>query len=901
VPLPCLDENTIVAFAEGRLDAPAVAQVDDHLATCPDCRRLAAAGLALRTRDRSKETATQADATVAVPRGVGTLPRGTVVGRYTLLELAGRGGMGEVYAAFDPEMDRRVALKILAERRHHESRAKARLLREARALAKLSHPNVVAVHELGTFGDRVFVAMEFVDGPTLKAWLDDRPRSIPEILAAFTQAARGLAAAHAVGLVHRDFKPDNVMIARDGAARVLDFGLVRRVGDEPRATWADGDIPTDAPVEGETASDVTAVLQLTKSGAILGTPRYMAPEQLRAAALDARTDQFSFCVTLYEALYGEPPFGNGRLSQVIPEVLAGRVRPAPAKSAVPAWLRRVIVRGLSVDPDARWPSMQALVAALNREPTRRWRRLALAGAVGMVALSVVTLARGSRGDAAVCRGGPPRIAGAWEPPARAGVARARHDAARSAILSSGATAAPDIWDRLEVLLDRYAVRWLEMYDDACRATHFRHEQTAAVLDLRMACLDERRTALGALTSLLGHADRDVTVNAINAANALPLLDSCGDITALQTAVAPPADEPTRRKANDLRKRAADAKALFDTGKKREAVVQMKGLIVEAELLGYKPLLGELLTSRAAFRGGAGFLPEGVTEAEEAVWTDLAAARDDLAAEAAINLVGMEGVYRARPAASARWSKLAQALLERAGGSHDLLWAWLLQNEAVIDMRSTPNEGVLERLRRSIALKEKVLGPQHPDVAHGLNSIAEALHRMGKNSDALSFNAQALRLFTKAYGPRSTEACAAGANRGEYLVALGRSDEALPILTEAVGCWATQNGPDSQFGAYPLTDLGLALLSLEHPRPVDAVRTLEHALRAREAHEPDPRLVAETRFAMAQALWTADSDRKRAVGLATKAAAAYARENDTANARTVTTWLGEHATGKKQRE
>jgi serine/threonine protein kinase/tetratricopeptide (TPR) repeat protein len=271
------------------------------------------------------------------------LARGQVVGRYVVSDVLGAGGMGTVYAAHDPELDRTIALKLL----HHQS-GQARLLREAKALARLSHPNVVTAHDVGTFDGRVFLAMEFVDGLTLRQWLQQRRRTWREIVNVFLHAARGLAAAHASSVVHRDFKPDNVLIGKDARVRVLDFGLAGQAG-----AWRPDDAIEPPPTP--TATDAP----LTRTGTVMGTPAYMAPEQHLALATDARTDQFSFCVALWEALYGKRPFQASTLAQLSREMKADPPV-VPNVSDVPAWLPRILLRGLSFDPDARFPSMDAL-------------------------------------------------------------------------------------------------------------------------------------------------------------------------------------------------------------------------------------------------------------------------------------------------------------------------------------------------------------------------------------------------------------------------------------------------------------------------------------------------------------------------------------------------------------
>jgi hypothetical protein len=587
------------------------------------------------------------------------LERGAAIGRYTILALVGKGGMGEVYAAYDPELDRKVALKLLlGARTGGDGRSQARLLREAKAIAKLSHGNVVVVHDAGAFQDRVFVAMEFVDGRTAKDWLAEAPRSRREILEVFTAAARGLAAAHAAGLVHRDFKPHNVMVGKDGGVRVMDFGLAREIGGAGE-DGADGPVPA-APA----GPEVTG--RLTHTGEIVGTPLYMAPEQFLGSATDERTDQFSFCVALYQALYGAHPFGGGEsVQEILGRVVAGEVQAPAGKHDVPAWLRRVLLRGLNVDPAGRWPSMHALIEALGRDPARARRRwAAIAGVAILVAAAAATLLRGPRRAEAMCQGGPARLAGAWDPPGAS--ARPRAAAVEAAFTATGLASAAEQWKRVGGLLDRYANEWLGMYRDACEATEVRGEQSAETLDLRMACLDQRRMALGALTDILRVADEAVVPAAVDAANALPSLATCADIRLLRAGVEPARDAATRARVDGLRQRLAVAKALHDTGQRPRALAEAEVLEREARALGDRPLLAEVLSTTGHFQSGS---ETGIARLTEAALTALAVKRDDLAAEAGAELETLVGHDPQRHEEGEYWARFTRAVLDRMGPGH----------------------------------------------------------------------------------------------------------------------------------------------------------------------------------------------------------------------------------------
>jgi formylglycine-generating enzyme required for sulfatase activity len=318
----------------------------------------------------------------------GDLGTGAKIGRYVIIEKVGTGAMGVVYGAYDPELDRKIALKLLRPGQGLNDTAKARLLREAKAIARLSHPNVVAVHDVGVLDDQVFLAMEFVAGGTIKSWLAEKPRTWRDVLAVFIAAGRGLVAAHAAGLVHRDFKPDNVLLDREGRPRVVDFGIARQAaGGDEEQTQDLGPDPAATLREG--GGNAAPLLTLTKTGTVVGTPAYMAPEQFLGERGDERSDQFSFCVALYEALYGVRPFAGHDFLSISVNVTTEQLRPLPRDRDVPAWIRRLVIRGLKADPAARWASMAALIRALENDPDIKLRRRLIVG--GTIALGAASL------------------------------------------------------------------------------------------------------------------------------------------------------------------------------------------------------------------------------------------------------------------------------------------------------------------------------------------------------------------------------------------------------------------------------------------------------------------------------------------------------------------------------
>jgi serine/threonine protein kinase len=378
----CLADDVVFALAQGQISRDGLPAIEAHLHVCPDCRSVVAETARFLHEEDGAEPLLELAGETHVPGRALSRPlsAGTRVARYVVSEVLGTGGAGVVYRAHDPQLRRDIALKLL--RPEHSAAAaaserdagrrsaalEARLLREARAMARLSHPNVVTVFDVGLFEGQVFVVMELVEGETLDAWLE-RPHSLEERVAKFIEAGRGLSAAHREHIAHRDFKPANVLVGSDGRVRVTDFGLARASGlDGERTATASTTEPEPmlSPLEvSREARQPGLSFATATEGALAGTPAFMAPEQFLRAGTDARTDQFSFCVALYRAAYGRAPFEGKSLEELAAAVTAGKLRPPPADSHAPPRLFAVLKRGLAVEPSLRHPSMAALLAELG--------------------------------------------------------------------------------------------------------------------------------------------------------------------------------------------------------------------------------------------------------------------------------------------------------------------------------------------------------------------------------------------------------------------------------------------------------------------------------------------------------------------------------------------------------
>jgi serine/threonine protein kinase/tetratricopeptide (TPR) repeat protein len=957
----CPPDETLAALVEKRLSADEAAKLEAHIDSCESCHELLGSYAATYLVDPEyASTLPVGDRATELQRAAG-LPVGTRVGRYVLLERVGEGASGVVYAAHDPELDRKIAIKVL----HAKVDAQDRLLNEARAMAKLAHPNVVAVHDVGAFEGHVFVAMEFVAGGTLRAWMED-VHTTEEIIAAFIDAGHGLAAAHKAGLIHRDFKPENVLVGKDGRVRVTDFGLAARGRTEA------GPISNAPESERNVAPGSDATLW-TK--AMAGTPAYMAPEQREGRVADARSDQYAYCVAFAEALHGSRPEGP-----------RDALSPKGSTRRVPKRLSQILARGLEERPAARFPSMTSILRAIEATQSRGRRWLAF-GALALLVIASFGTARVLSARSRMCADVASGMRGVWDDDTRA--------AAKHAFDQSGAPNANETWQRVSKTLDAYAAQWTTSRTDACEATRIRGEQSDAMLGLRMQCLDRRKGELAALSDLFSRADTDVVEHAAFAASQLGPISACDDTAALSSSLPMPEANETRSRVDALRADLDRVRALESSGKFALALEGARKDAAESKTLGYRPIEAEALHLQGVLEAESGDARAAVETLNAAAFAAEAGRHDEIAAETWIALVGVLGSLD-RVSESDAAIQRAKAAAERLGKNslatlmlHDVLGERAQEfgrsAEAVSELRvavdlekralgprhlrvarslsklgsALRDDGemteALHAYDESLAIEEDVLGPMHPNVATTVSAIGVTLSRLGRYdearakyeralsirervlgedhplvgetlaslvvamrwsgaaAEALPLAERAARLEEKALGSDNDMTAGAINNVGYIQEALGHLPEARAAYERAVAIREKIFGPnaasvsvslgnlarvvlaqgdakaalamyeraqkiddatlkpDHPSRAYTLVGLGNAHLALGDANA--AIPLLERALTLRETSHAAPRLVAESRFALARAL--ASRDRPRALALAKQAQSDYA--------------------------
>jgi len=690
------------------------------------------------------------------------------LGRYEVVGLVGEGGMGTVFAAYDASLDRRVAIKSLR-RGHSDPSRRARLQREAKVLAQLDHPNIITIHEVWEEDGEIYLAMEYVEGEDLSFWQTAK-RPWREIVDAYRQAGEGLVGVHEAGLVYRDFKPANVIRRHeDGVVKLLDFGLARiEEDDSSPGERALHSVGFRRPTEDASSTDPPrqpAEDALTHAGSLVGTPAYMAPEQFLGAPADARSDQFSFAVSLWEALYKQRPFLRelGRVKGEFDE----RWFTAPRDHHVPSWVRRVVERGMARDPSDRFPSMRALLEDLGRDPAIRRRRLALG-------LSLAALTVSGGWAVAELRGAPSSTCVPPEVPWSAD----RREAVRTAIERVDDSAS-ETWMLLEPRLARYGEELTEVRGEACRA-HERGLLPAEHHALEGLCLDRAEAGFDELIHVLARGDATAVENANRAITELPAPTDCTRLEVLTAEERPPDEIADRVGAlrNELARSAAEEAA----GLYAEAATRAGGVLAEADDLGYAPLRAEALLRRGSARMQENH--EGtLADFDQALWLSLELGEGHIAAEAAAKRVFVKAALAdVSDVSDAR--DMARALVRRLSTA-DWRIRWLLSN----------NIGTSHHLRgetvEALEAYDEALSWIPTDEgrferASTLFNRSTGLLWLGRHGDAVSSVQRAVDEYIDLFGPEHSKVHNARVMLARTHRFLGHYAQARAILEEEIG-------------------------------------------------------------------------------------------------------------------
>lgn len=778
------------------------------------------------------------------------------LGPYVVTGAIGEGGMGVVLAAYDPRLERKVAVKLL--RGATSESAQQRLFREARALAKMSHPNVVQVFDVGMHEGQAYIAMDHVRGETLRQWMKTR-RTPKEIAAVFGQAARGLAAAHDEGIIHRDFKPDNVLLSqsRPGEAprvRVLDFGIASTIGEAA---------PTDDPeaAESEDPELQSSQERLTRTGAVIGTPAYMSPEQFHGQRAEAASDQFSLCVVLYEAAYGVRPFKGDTKLELAMSVMGGIRTHAPTDRRVPRWLLAICNRGLQVDPAQRFESAHALVHAFERGVSRGPRTFAAAAAgAGVLVVAGVLGAQAVGQDEDPCAATVQEANSIWTEDAQARVHKAlgEHDA------PFAKRALPVVEAGLEAWVDDFRTQ----RRDACEATAVRRTQSGALLDRRIACLDTRAQDFQATVEVLAEADLAVVERANRILGALPDLAPCRNVEALREGAAPP--EPDQVAAvEQARATIARGRALGAAGRTDAAVGVLEAAESEALATGYAPVLLEARLPLGRWRRDADQLDEAVGTLRQAYLSAVRLRDFASAARAQVLVAHLEGVKRSDAEAGDAALELAEALAgDNMTSRQRAAWArvrgdvaltaarygdakaayaealaiqrergdaeasgWILQSLSMVHLREGEYEDAAARSEEAVQTLQAVLGDDHPSLPPAFNSLALTHERLAQYPQAIAALERGLKILESSRSAAHFTKAVLAQNLGGMWIQQRDFVAAKPWLERAMISFEQAVEPDNPALAGPLgmlSDVALAEGNLAAARA-----GFERSLRLRE--------------------------------------------------------------------
>ncbi len=824
---------------------------------------------------------------------------GASLGRFLVIDELGRGGMGVVLRAYDPKLQREVAVKILrrealsTDSRDDGSVGWERLVREARAMARVSHPNVVGVHDVDLeLHGGAMVVMEYVPGTNLQRWLGQKQREPSEILEAFAAAGRGLTAAHQQGVLHRDFKPSNVLMGEGGTIKVTDFGLARAVAGPPS-----GDSEDSLPLVDEDS----LALELTGHGVVLGTPRYMPPEQFRGDDLDARTDQYAFCVSLWRALTGAWPYENQQAK--------ARQEPPqwPRVTGVSRQVSDTLRRGLRADPEQRWPDMSTLLAELDRDPRRARRRLAAVAVLGLGAVGLWgSVNADSTRRAQECADKADAVTQVWNPQ--------RSDTLGQAFDAVGVSYATSTWERLRPRLDEYAQQWAEARSSVCSREQIERTLDPATAELAATCLDENFDRFVTLLDDWEDLEPPDVRQALQGAAGLPPIAMCTDPTHLSHRALAPEDAETREQVVAIRRTLTESRSAYTTARYEAALRRATAARDDAEALGWAPVTAEARIARGSALAALGRYDEAEADLEEALVQAGGAGQDILVAKAATKLVAVVGGALARYDDALRWGRIASMTLERLNLDKHVVVATMLSNVGRVHHSRREFDQALAAFQDSLQMREELLGPDSLATSDSLNAVGRAYYARSEYETALTYYERALEIRRRHLGPDHPDVADQIHNIGNVHDAHGDHERALAAFHRALDIRERALGPDHPSLGSTLTNIARTheqlgdrdkgrryyeqaktilerALGPDHLDVGDAIHALgaitydmgdraaaisyfERALAIRERGDAPLRRVAQTRFSLGQAMWDGGGDRTRAYEIAAKSLEEY---------------------------
>ncbi|MGV6852088.1 MAG: serine/threonine-protein kinase [bacterium] len=722
--------------------------------------------------------------------------KGSSVGRYVLIEQVGSGGMGVVYSAYDPQLDRKVAIKFL----HHkfvgnnkDTELQQRLLAEARSLAKLAHPNVVTIYDSGIYAKQVYIATEFLSGPTLNRLDKSLSDNWESLLKLYIEAGKGLNAAHEAGLVHRDFKPGNIMLDQSGRAKVMDFGLAKQLDDQAETAPFTHEYFTSEALSPDSWSSPESY-----SGVIMGTPAYMSPEQIQGYPATELSDQFSYCVALFEALFKTKPFKARTPQSALDKIKKGAAHKIPKNSSIPGNVQKIIFKGLSFDPEQRYPSMRALLDALHAAREKPPRYKYFAAITLAILIGSVLFIRQEQAD--LCAFDDDPVNELWSPQAQSQV--------KSAFLSTNKSFATESWGLVNDKILGYLSKWKQKRVQACQLTHVQGSQSEELLDLQMLCLNHNKDSLKALIAVLSKADDTIVSRSTRAVAELPALSSCDNPKSLLERLPLPNNESQQKLIQQQEQYILTSKALYDAGKYQQSV-DILDQVTPKSMAIYPPLKASYLYRKGRAQERLSQLEQSEKNLEAATFWATRSRDYPLAVQSATGLANATGYVGEHTERGKNWLVRAKSLLDET--DDPLLEATFYSVSASIYQVANEHDKELIAIQKAVELRRRYLPKDSIYLGFALNNLANAWRYQNRVDKAIPYLKEAQQIFSSALGQYHPLNVILLGNLGGAYQELGITDKAIKTQNQALKVAKKTYGENHQETAAILINLSVLAL------------------------------------------------------------------------------------------